>query len=992
MNRKRTPHNKSHRLGASCALLVSLGICIPTGYAQEAQGTDPSNDVFELSPFEVSGDSEIGYLATETLSGTRMRSQMGDVAASIDVLTEEFLRDVGATGMYEALDFVGNIETFDKSGGLSEAENTVFFSNPYMARGFATSALTADFFDWSKPPLDFYNRTNFTVARGPNAILFGIGSPGGIVNSARKRPLFGKDANELQLMVDNYGSFRSTLDFSREIVDRKLAVRAAFLYDDRKEFLKPAAYLRRAGYGSVTYRPFKKTSITATYENGNEDRTFRYTTTMYDGITPWINAGQPVFDGTPNNPPINQALGSGLDRERAMGLVISGQPQIPVLNWLNMARTERFEIAGHPSINSIRTTGYTEDTAIWDYEDIQLVGDSRRRKLDWDDFALFITQELFVPQLQLELAYNKHNTDYRLAQTFGQFYLQMDANKKLPNGDPNPYFGVPYVENDRNEVVGEINGIETARATLSYDLDLNDHEIFGIGLGRYNFMGLYEDNRSDSVFASYRRGWVQNDLGFPATNYFATQNSVRTRTYVETALTPDGVAVEPYHKVDWTPVDRDGMQDAWFQHTSPRDIEDTRESYVLALQAFLWRAKEDFDRLILTVGYREDRQTSQRKEYVRTNQGYEGSLWRGSPWEMDSEKSALFWDGQKNYGTWGEKSSTKSPTKTYSAIFKATKDLSFFYNFSDVVISASSLFTDIYDNFVDGTVGETEDYGIRWNGFDGKLVASLTVFETSAQNQRESNVRTIFTPELEDIWAAVDPNGAIHTGFNERYVTLRDDTSKGVEFTVVANLKPGWSTRLSISTIETIIQTRLPIVDRYIAEFSPLWESNRTLSLSEADLVDPDYLTVGDALDSLYQEIGDLHALEGTVPSAQRDTKIVLNSNYTIRDGALAGFSFGGGVRWQSKDIVGYAYDENFIVDPDRPFYGEELLDVTANLSYTTTIKGVWMRFQLNVSNLLDKDGTFARSAVDDLMGNPVYGRQQVREPRSFRFTTTFRF
>jgi hypothetical protein len=50
------------------------------------------------------------------------------------------------------------------------------------------------------------------------------------------------------------------------------------------------------------------------------------------------------------------------------------------------------------------------------------------------------------------------------------------------------------------------------------------------------------------------------------------------------------------------------------------------------------------------------------------------------------------------------------------------------------------------------------------------------------------------------------------------------------------------------------------------------------------------------------------------------------------------------------------------------------------------------VRFQLNVNNLLDKDGTFARSAVDDLTGNPYYGRQQVREPRSLFFTTTLKF
>ena len=100
----------------------------------------------------------------------------------------------------------------------------------------------------------------------------------------------------------------------------------------------------------------------------------------------------------------------------------------------------------------------------------------------------------------------------------------------------------------------------------------------------------------------------------------------------------------------------------------------------------------------------------------------------------------------------------------------------------------------------------------------------------------------------------------------------------------------------------------------------------------------------------------------------------------------------GGGFRWLSEDIIGYAYDENFIVDPNKPFYGEEILRFDAMLSYTTRIKGVWTRFQVNVDNLFDESGTFPRSAVGDLQGNPYYGRQQVREPRNFQFTATFKF
>lgn len=985
----------SHYL--NLALLSTL--LLATTHAQEAEG----DEIVELSPFVVSEDSEIGYLATETLSGSRLRTQLGDVAASIDVLTEEFLQDVAAVDLYDALDLVGNVSTWEKSGGISEAENAVWFSSPYMARGFQTSAVTADFFSLGKGPLDFYNRTNITVARGPNAILYGIGSPGGIVNATRNRPLFGKDLTELQLRFDEHESFRATFDLSREVIDDKLAVRVALLYDDRNEFLKPAGHLRKGIYGAVTYRPFAKTSISVMVERGSEDRTFRFTNMNYDAITPWQNAGSPTYSGFNNNPPIDQTFGSGLDRDRRMALLISGQPEIPILNWQNMARTERFELAANypvPQVNQVRSTGFTGDTAIWDYEEVQLSGSSRYRELDWEDYAIFITQELFVPELNLELAFNRVETEYLLSDAFGHFFLQMDANELLPNGAPNPNFGVPYVESDRTHVTTEISTSDTARATLSYVLDLNSKRIGGFGLGRYNLLALFEENRRNSLFAAFRRAYDVPLSGFPANNLNNPQNRVRTRTYVETALTPAGANVEPYYQDDFTPIDRDGVSDAWYRHTSPRDIDDTRSSYVLALQAFLWQSDQGFDRVILTAGYRNDRETSQRKEYVANGGVFQGALWRGDPFKADSATREAIWDGTYNFGTLGDKTITEEPTKTYSAVFKATKDISFFYNFSDVMISASSLFTDIYDDPVGATFGETQDFGLRFSLLGGKVNATFTAFETKAQDQRENTIRTQFTPELEAIWAAVDPLGDIHQGFNQRYVTLRDDTSEGLEFTLTANLRPGWNTRLSISQIETTIISRLPIVGQYIEEFTPLWESKRNDPLNQSDQVQPDYLTVGDAIDRLNSDIANLRALVGTVPNAQREWKVVFNTAYNFRDGPLKGWGMGGGFRYESADTIGYAFDVDSLADPNRavvvdstrPFRGESLLDVKGFVSYTKTIKGVWTRVQLNVTNLLGEDGTFPRTAVDDLTGNPYFARQQVRQPRTFTLTTTFKF
>jgi len=72
----------------------------------------PPADTVVLSPFEVSTDRDVDYAAQDTLSGTRMRTPLRDVGASLAVLSPEFLADLGVTSLHEALIFTPSVDTF----------------------------------------------------------------------------------------------------------------------------------------------------------------------------------------------------------------------------------------------------------------------------------------------------------------------------------------------------------------------------------------------------------------------------------------------------------------------------------------------------------------------------------------------------------------------------------------------------------------------------------------------------------------------------------------------------------------------------------------------------------------------------------------------------------------------------------------------------------------------------------------------------------------
>lgn len=971
----------------SCLILLTLPGAIL--FAQD----DNEEEVVELSPFVVNADSEVGYLATETLSGTRIRSKLGEVGASLDVLTSELLEDVGANDATDALDLSGNVTTWDKSGDQDFVQNQIWFSNPYNSRGFLSQSVLADFFELGVQPLDFYSFTRLTIAKGPNAVLYGIGSPGGVLSLERKKALFGKDTFELQVKVDSEESFRSTVDVSSEIIEDKLAFRAGALYFDKKEFIEPAGLLRKGVFGTLTWRPTRKTNLTLFLEQGNEDRIFRYGWITYDWVSPWIEAGMPTYAMVGD--PLNASPGSGLDREGKLTVNVQGQPQIEATTWRGMARGEANEIPGYPpeDINETRLKSFTEDNAIWNVEGLQLIGDGLKRYLEWRDFMVTLQHEI-VPNLNIELAYNRNWTKHRTVQAFPGFQLMIDPNEVLPNGDPNPNYLSTYIETSRTEVVGAENTADTYRATLTYELDLRDRKILGrIPVGRLNLVGMVERRDARSLFAGFRRvNTTPERLGnfpgdfFPDLRNWA--NKISTRAYVQTDLTPAGAEVTPYYQSNFDPIDDPGVTSGWIRHTSPRDIDEIRETYLLAAQFFTWQTRQGYERLILTAGIRDDKSTSRRTSYplIPVTNIYEGQNFRGSPWDVSDE---ILYDGTFNYGTKDPKEVTdEDPTKTYSAVFRLNRNWMVFYNFSDVLISSSALFKDIYGDAPPPTLGETNDFGIRANLMDDKLNASLTFFETSAINQRESDIRGQMTNWINDMWNVVDPSLIIE---EERWVTFRDDKSEGLEFSLVGNPAPGWWMRLIVSRIETTIDSRLPVTDRYIAQYLPLWEAQRNDPLDDS-VIFSEYQTVGDAIDRLQGYVTDIHATEGVAPRAQREWKVIFNTVYTIRNGPLKRLALGGGFRWQDEDIIGFAIDENDILDPARPFYGDEIFVMNAMVRYPIFLGSARLVLQLNVDNLLDDRGTLPRRAIDDLSGNPYYTARQMKPPRTFSLTATLRW
>lgn len=266
-----------------------------------AQEEASEEEIYELSPFNVTVSENEGYRATHTLAGTRINTELKDVGSAISVVTKDFLEDIGATDNTSLLTFTTGTEVGGTDGNFAGAGNgSILFesfqspSSNTRVRGLSSADNTIDFY-LTKIPWDSYNVDRIDVQRGPNSILFGFGSPAGIINASRIKPKY-SDEGKVSLRFDGEGSVRTAIDFNKEILEDELAFRVAVLNDLTKFRQDPAFDDDRRLFATIQYEPkflnsdSARTSLVASYESGDIDANRPRAITPIDTIKPWFRA------------------------------------------------------------------------------------------------------------------------------------------------------------------------------------------------------------------------------------------------------------------------------------------------------------------------------------------------------------------------------------------------------------------------------------------------------------------------------------------------------------------------------------------------------------------------------------------------------------------------------------------------------------------------------------------------------------------------------
>src|SRR5688500_10089841 len=192
-----------NRYSFAAALFVSTspGVATTTTEAADSAEMAPAGEIV------VTGQRD-EYGVRSTTTATKTATDIRNIPQALTVISESQIEDQALRSIADLLTFVPGA-----TPGTGEANR-----DQITLRGNNT---TADFFiDGLRDDVqyfrDFYNVDRVEVLKGPNAMIFGRGGGGGIVNRVAKRSTLATYREGL-LSGDSFGGFRATGDVDQPL-------------------------------------------------------------------------------------------------------------------------------------------------------------------------------------------------------------------------------------------------------------------------------------------------------------------------------------------------------------------------------------------------------------------------------------------------------------------------------------------------------------------------------------------------------------------------------------------------------------------------------------------------------------------------------------------------------------------------------------------------------------------------------------------------------
>ncbi len=921
---------KTHRI----TVLTRFVLALASTAALVAQTKTPDAPVTPaeavmLESFIVNTEKDNGYIATDSLAGGRTATLIKLTPTAMSSLTRTFLDDVAITDVREALKWTVNVVPSDLNAGKSSSP---FNDWDFNFRGAGQSLQggsgpTRNYFTFYQSA-DTYNIERLEFDRGPNSILFGVGTIGGVMSSYTKQARLDQNFVNAQLTTDTNGTLRFEGDINRRL-SKKLAARLSLLEKHHRGWRDQDQDSQRAADLALHYQVGEKTSVRLDLETSIAERSFLRSTAA-EGVT--------RYDGTTANTwgaPLSTATGAvstmtGLPVYRVW---IAGQPELGLQNWAGGYRSNGYFLPMAPKAGwypSVITNG----TVTFDGSKIPIMPsrsftiapkDSLSRP-EYSNATAWVNHR-FTDKFEVTLT-GYHYQDSRNSQNYeGIGNWSIDVNRQLPNGQANPNLGKKFGDFFLSKQTQD-RGVDELRLQLTYRLaaklfDRPYRQTFSLSAGDQQIT------------------WTAHQYNAQITNSgisVADQNQVRTRIYEDNVHPyiglPPSVGGQNIAYAPWPTY--------WF---------DFNEDYQLRHIAGFSHARLLDDKLSVLVGARHDHYDHYKIETIsRTLGGPLTTVQDGASGTTYSAGAIYYFGPVGLYVNWSKNFDPIGPGRNPSLSGKP---------------------------FGPAT-GKGIETGLRFSSKDGKYYATASYYDSRSQN-RITGTKIGFG----GIWNNYfDARGEAR---NPLLSTLAyDDTEalhvSGYEFEITANPTKQLRLQASYGLPDSEFIDALPGQRAYYAANFAAWDAAAKLTTNPA------------ASTALRNTLTNSQVtLDNNVAGRTRTGLVKFTSNvfanYSFSEGALRGFSLGGGLARTGRTYVSTIRTTKY--------YRGEQTTTSLRFGYNTKLRGIPTRLSLNVENVLDDLDPIVSSfdgGYRDPNGVAIANGFILRAPRTLKFSTRFTF
>ena len=429
----------------------------------------------------VTVNAPAGYQVPATSSATKTLTPLRDVPQSVTVVTRQLMQD-------ELMTSIGDVVRYVPGIAAHQGENN---RDQIIIRGNSSSA---DFFlngvrDDVQYYRDLYNLDRVEALKGANAMAFGRGGGGGVINRVTKEADFSA-LHEVALQAGAYDNKRITADVNRPLGEA-VAFRINGVYEHSGSF-REAVDLERSGIAPTLTFMANQTKITLGYEYLHDKRVADRGISSYQGRP--VDVPIATYYGNPNDSHVRASvnLASALVEHRAgqltarnrtlvgnydrgyqnyvPGAVTADRSQVALTAYNNA--TERLNVFNQTDFIYLVSTGRVRHTLLAGTELGRQLTDNFRNTGFFNNTATSLLMPYSATTITTPVTFRQSATDAdnhlrtNVAATYAQDQFELTSHVQIIAGLRFDRFDLQYHNNRNGDTLSRTDNLISPRAGL----------------------------------------------------------------------------------------------------------------------------------------------------------------------------------------------------------------------------------------------------------------------------------------------------------------------------------------------------------------------------------------------------------------------------------------------------------------------------------------------------------------------------------------------